>query len=280
MFRKSVACLCLISLILCMSLTSYASENNRYGSFSSKQELEDYLAINRVDQKDIQNLIDKAEKGIPWDSGNEQELAKVPESFFVFDPLDGSEVRYFRFNDGSFIKIETIQNEAIDLDGSIETRTFLESKFADKEVVEELIESIGKSKQEVDDSADNGTRGVDHGTGYAWYYDHKVSYSNGICYAHMYTEFVIVQSQPDYITPSGFYGAHVSGFGELGQFPTFDFIRTKEDVEAGRWALANLHWYTNHPISTPWGGISGSATYYLWLGVGSNKYRVSPTLPY
>ncbi|KXG74647.1 hypothetical protein [Thermotalea metallivorans] len=143
-----------------------------------------------------------------------------------------------------------------------------------------LNKSNESERKDVELESEIIPNGVEIGTGYAWYYDYKVSLRIGTMYASMITEFVIVNGGDDYLIPSGFYGPTATGFGELGQMPTIEIVREQENSSMSRWALANSNWYVNYPISTPWGGSTLSGTKYLWLGVGNNTYRVSDTLPY
>ena len=289
-FRKGISIS--LSLIIMLSLFILPNgvfadkSNEQYApGFDTKGELVKFLKENQVSEEKQEVLIDKLAKNQLWDSYKPEKRDAIPKNFYNFDPKDGSQTRYYRFEDGSFIKIENILNDSIEIDGSEKNNKFLREKIKDEELLNKIFSHNPKKSNELENiqipsAREMTTYGVSYGTGYAWYYDFKVSKTVGTMYASMYTEFVLVNGGDDYIVTSGVYGPQVSGFGELGQMPTVEVVRQQEDSYFSRRAIANSHWYVNYPISTPWGGSTAAGTYYLWIGVGSNTYSVSDTLPY
>jgi hypothetical protein len=274
-----------LNVIVALSITTipnvtFAKSNNSFytNEFKSKGDLIQYLNENQVSKDDQKVLIEKLEKNQIWDVNNPEKRKDVPEDFYIFNPQMGSGDRYYRFNDGSFIKISVTQNHAIKIDGSEESKKALREHIKDENLLNKMESDV------VQKNSTNGSgispQGVEYGSGYAWYYDFKVEMTVGTQYASMITEFCLVQGGDDYLIPSGFMQPYVSGFGELGQMPTIQITRANEDSTNSRWALANSNWYCNYPISTPWGGSTLSGTKYLWIGVGSDSYRVSDRLPY
>ncbi|MGG0813045.1 hypothetical protein ABE142_10230 [Paenibacillus alvei] len=244
----SLCFLMMFSLFLIPNASFAKAENSFYADgFKTKEDLIHYFQDNHVSNNEQKLLINKVENNQLWDVNNPEKLKEVPEDFYIFDPKNGSEKRYYRFEDGSFIKIETTQNNSKEINSSEESLAL---------------------------------RGVESGTGYSHYYDYKVELTKGGMYASMVTEFVLVNGGNDYLIPSGFFEPRATGFGELGQMPSIQIVRENEDSSLSRWALANSNWYVNYPISTPWGGSSLSGTKYLWIGVGNNSFKVSDSTPY
>lgn len=288
---KKNICLAL-SFIIMMSIfiipnSTFAYEKNKQYApgFSTKADLIKFLKENQVPKEKQEGLLNKIENNQVWDANNPEKQKSIPESFYIFDPKDGSQVRYYRFEDGSFIKIDNTLNEVIEIDGSEKSNKRLKEKVKDKNLLNKILSNQPNQANEsksisISSGSEFTTYGVSSGTGYSHYYDYKVSMWAGSMYASMITEFVVVNGGNDYLIPSGFYGPTASGFGELGQMPTIEIVRTTEDSSRSRWAIANSHWYVNYPISTPWGGSTASGTKYLWIGVGNNTYRVSDRLPY
>ena len=272
--RKTLT-LALVLLLLFSFPASFAYESNGIENHTPAQNIEQFLKSNDVPPQKIESLLEKHNTGVLWDCQEEGKLKMVPESFYIFDPSQGSETRYFRFEDGSFIKIQAEQLESKEIFGDSKSFEFLQSKGFSAKDSNEIIES---AKLATKKSSEIGTKGVDHGTGYVWYYDHKVSYTSVGQYAEMYVDFVINQYAADKINSCKW--PTVRGFGQLNGYPITQVDRPVEDTQMGRWALGSTTWVTNYSISTPWGGSTASGTYYLWLGVGNNSYRVGPSLPY
>lgn len=271
---KKIVSIVLAAVLLISTQVSFSQENANTKRDLSSKKVEKFLTDHDVPTQKMKVLLNKYDKGELWDCQKAEKLQMVPESFYIFDPFEGSETRFFRFEDGSFIKIQSEQLEEQEISGDSKSLEFLESKGFDNKSASEIVESVKSMRG----SSDNETNGVEHGSGYAWYYDHKVSYTSFGQYAEMYADFVISQHTADSIKSC--YWPTVRGFGQLNGYPKTTVERATEDIQRGKWALAATTWVTNYSISTPWGGSTGSGTYYLWLGVGNNKYRVGPTLPY
>lgn len=272
MLKKIITILLVIVLSMSLTLT-YASKMTVSLDKEIKKDTIEFLRENEVSEKDIKGLINKLENNILWDCYIQENLDKIPESFYTFD-IDSKkteQVRYFRFEDGSFVMVSSIRMSDTVLQRNEESNKFLKDKIKDEKTYNEIIKSNT-----------NGftTYAVEQGSGYAHYYNHYISKFIGAMRASMYTEFVVVNGGSSYLIPSGFYGPEAKGFGELGQMPVIEIVRQQEVVSTSQWALANSHWFTSYSVSTPWGGSTGSGTYYLWLGVGSSQYRVSDRLPY
>lgn len=261
-----MACFLLINVTYAQDLPK-----NNYHGFETKEKMIRNLEENNVSKEKILLLVEKTENNEPWDIDKQECIDSIPKDFYVFDPKEGSQERYYRFDDGSFVKISNEMLQEVELNIDNKTEQFL-SRNMEKNIASSIFLDL----------KNNGVSpsSVEHGTGYAHYYDFKVSHSVGAMYAEMYVEFYNIQNGNDEIISSGCYGPNAYGFGTLGQMPTIDIVRNKEDSARNRWALANANWYVNHRIDTMWGGSDLSGTYYLWLGVGNDRYVVSPRLPY
>lgn len=244
---------------------------NDYHGFSSKEEMVKNLRENFVPQDKIDLLIKKSENNEPWDIDKKECLNNIPEEFYSFNPQDGSQTRYYRFDDGSFIKISNQLLDDMELNISNKTEQFLTRKVGYYEATR-IIDNMKSNQYEL--------QGVEHGTGYAHFYDFKVSHRVGAMYADMIVEFYTIQNGNDEIIPSGCFSPNAYGFGSLEQMPTIEVVRRKEDSSRRQWALVNSHWFTKYRLDTEWGGSDLSGTHYLWLAVGNDTYRVAPSLPY
>jgi hypothetical protein len=282
--KKIMSIILVLVLVLGVGVNSFAmskeNNNSNYAfGFKNKGTLIKYLIKNNVPVEKRKILIKKIENGEVWDSCNPTNLEKVPQDFYKLDPKEESQIKYYRFNDGSFIKIESKLNESKRIDETKESKEFLRKKIKNDKIYKEILSSqydntITKKTMSIQPN------GVEIGSGYAWYYDYQVDYSTAGLYASMITEFVIVDQGPDYVVPSGFFVDEVYGFGELGMYPTIDIIREEEIEAQSRYALADMYWYANYPLDTPWGGSAASGTHHLYLGVGDDAYHVSPDTPY
>ena len=239
--------------------------------FETKEMLIQYLGDNGVSVEHQKILIDKLENHQLWDVYDPEKMKLVPEDFHIFDPLNGSDTRYHRFDDGSFLKIEAILNEKVEINDNKNNLEMLRNRISDDKILTEIENTLTNTA--------NSRTVVNYPT-HSWFYDYKVSYAVGTMYASMITEFVVMLNGNSYLIPSGFFGADADGFGALGQRPAIEIVRQTEDRNNSRWALANAHWFVNHPINTPWGGITTAGMHYLWLGVGNGTFRVSSMLPY
>ncbi|WP_158661053.1 hypothetical protein [Bacillus kwashiorkori] len=92
-----------------------AEESNFYsGDFSSEKELISYLDTNQVPLDKINLLIYKSNNGIIWDCNDPEKQKQIPSSFYEFQ-VDEYTEKYFRFEDGSFIKISLGGGEKVDV---------------------------------------------------------------------------------------------------------------------------------------------------------------------
>ena len=201
-----------------------------------------------------------------WDVCDEKKRKEIPNDFYVIDPKDGDIERYYRFPDGSFIKISCTQNDAIEIDGSEKNNKLLKEKIKDEELYQKII-SKNPNKMMNSEDLEVSVNTIMTGTGYAWYYDHRIELQIGVMSAEMITEFVLVDGADDYLIPSGFFGAEVSEFGTLEMDPVISIIREEEESDTSRWALADMHWFSSITLPTPWGGVTGSGVKHLYLGV-------------
>lgn len=161
-----------------MSFVTFANNHQSNGGFATREDLIQYLDENGVSLERQEILINKLEKNQDWDVYNPEKIKLIPEDFYIFDPTEGSQTRYYRFEDGSFIKIESIQNDCIDINGTDENMKKLRNKVNDQEI-------LYKIESELDEYLK--LRGVSTGSGYAHYYDHRISYYMGTMSADMIT---------------------------------------------------------------------------------------------
>lgn len=261
----------MLALISTLFVTSYADIN--YNVFSSQEQLAKYLKENRVPNDKQKILIEKVKNNTLWDCYNEDMISQVPKSFNEFDPQKGSQERYYRFEDGSFIKIEATLQQEVLIQNSQESRREIKAKIKSPAALEQAL-AISESIPSMQPF------GTEHGTGYVRYYDWKIEKRVGTMYAYYYAEFFIVDDGPDSIVDSA-YSPSASGFGELSSMPEFTYVRLSEDVIRSRYALMYSSWIVNYNLSTPWGGASlAGSTCYLYLAVGNNRFYVDNVLPY
>lgn len=266
-----------VVLVLTMFSTIFAYADN--GDSISKADLKDQAQLERYfdengvpsDKQEI--LMDKVKNNELWDCYDQSKLDQIPEDFKEFDPGEGSQEKYYRFEDGSFIKVEAVLNQKIAIDNTDKSRKEIKEKIKNKKALDQAL-SISQSLPTVQPN------GVEYGTGYVHYYDYKIQKIVGTMKASYYAEFFIVQNGPDSIVDSA-YSPAATGFGSLSSMPEFTYVRLTEDVARSRYALMYSSWIVNYDLSTPWGGASvGGSTCFLYLAVGKDKFYVDNVLPY
>ncbi|KXG76722.1 hypothetical protein AN619_08810 [Thermotalea metallivorans] len=109
---------------------AFADNNNsQYApGFTTKGELIKFLKENNVPKDKQEVLIEKLENNQLWDVYDPEKRKAVPDDFYVFNPEEGNQTRYYRFEDGSFIKIENTLNDSIKIDGSEKNNKLLKEK--------------------------------------------------------------------------------------------------------------------------------------------------------
>ncbi|WP_425449271.1 hypothetical protein [Dethiothermospora halolimnae] len=277
----------ILAMSLCMFLSLFTfpanvlAQNESYASgFETKEELIKFLNENGVPKSKQQILINKVEDNEKWDCYDREKLKFIPSSFYVFNPHDGSQTRYYRFEDGSFVKVETQLQDKIKIDGTKKSKDLLKKKIKDKKLLNKILLQNSKITESNNSDMPISTYGYESGSGYAYYWDWKISKRVGSQSAWFYAEFCNVDKGADYIEPSGCYGGEVRGFGKISD-KEITVTREKEDTYRSRFALARLSWTANYDISTPWGGGSiGGGTFSLYLGVGNDTFYVNDRLPY
>lgn len=83
-------------------------------AFKTSEEYVNFFNKHNVPKDKQKGLLEKLDKDILWDAYNPEKIKEIPESFNTFsidDPVDN--IRYYRFEDGSFIAIETSASEEI-----------------------------------------------------------------------------------------------------------------------------------------------------------------------
>lgn len=258
---KKVLLLGVFSLVMFFTtvVTVSAAENEKNGfeGFQSEEELIDYLKDNEVPNNKIEILVEKSKSGIEWDAYKTEKQDLIPASFYEFDLInDDTEERYYRFDDGSFVKVYV----------------------------------GGGQKQEVNNSQSDLTpQGVVSDSFGTMYRNYKVQKSVGTTHAYFYANFYVPRYGASmiytYENSSGLYnspyGEGISGFGATGN-PEKIMVR---DVEYnGNAALFRLKWFTQATVSGSWAGVSGSAsvgsTCNLYLALVNHKVYIASELPF
>ncbi|MCT4619080.1 MAG: hypothetical protein N4A62_06800 [Marinisporobacter sp.] len=284
----SLAVFILFSMFISSNSVFAQRGNTEYApGFKTKGNLIEYLRENQVPNNKQSILINKIENNQKWDCYNQKKLNLIPKDFYKFDPTDGSQTRYYRFNDGSFVKVEAVLENKIRIDGSKKSNALLKRKIKNKTDLNEVLSL--KSKNSNNHLSNFGytlpestltTYGYESGSGYSWYWDWRIAKTVGAQSAYFFAEWVNVVDGPDYLIPSGCFSGNVTGFGEVN-YKTVIVEREKEDERRHRYALVRQDWTANYAIDTPWGGGSiAGGTFSLWLGVGNDSYYIDDDVPY
>lgn len=274
--QKLIGVILLASVVMTTSFgTSIANAKTNTNNlknvkaFNTKEEYVNFFNKHNVPKDKQQGLLEKLDKDILWDAYNPEKIKEVPESFNTFsidDPVDN--IRYYRFEDGSFIAIETRASE--------ETKRLRQTeKPSIKNNLQAAVSDGMKTESVVSDSF--GSQ----------YTDHMVSKWVGAANAGFRSSFYIARWGT-----SSFNGIswdqYASGLGCSGA-PEIQYVREKEEVASpyNRAALRRIFWQANATVNVAWEtkGISLGAsipvgtTMSLYLALVNNSYYVNSALP-
>lgn len=107
--------------------------------FTTREETLNYLTENNVPIDKQTILMDKLDKDILWDCYNPEKVSQIPEDFYIFrldDPINND--RYYRFEDGSFIAINTEGS-----DDSSKTRAIISDSYGTRYTDHRVSKSVG-----------------------------------------------------------------------------------------------------------------------------------------
>lgn len=220
-------------------------------------DLDKFFSDNNVPEEKQSILLEKVEKNELWDAYKPESLDQLPDDFYAFNYFDGSQTKYIRFDDGSFISVS---------------------------VQEGGSKLVTSNDQELLGISPRGS--WNHGD-YIDVWDYKVSKAVGTASASYYADFEI--GLPGYRVSkiTNLYGANASGFGVTGT-PTTEIVRQYEDATKSRSALARSYWFSQANLSFSWEyGVAGGGmettvgtTCSLWLAVVGGQVFVDSKLPY
>lgn len=194
-------------------------------------------------------LLEKLENGIAWDCDNPAILKNMPQDMNELDLANGETEKYFRFEDGSFVKIAF---ESIDSNNSRAIQTDSFGTLYTNHKVSRIVGSLKAS-----------------------YIINAYIPKSGA--GRIYT---MENSDKMYNDP---YGADVNGFG-LQNDPQLKVVRDIENTTSKQAALVDLAWRVSSTVSAGWNGngvsIPVGGTAHLYTAIRSGKMYVSPTLPF
>lgn len=263
---KKMLCL-LLACIMMMSSVVFAKQKDReinFGEFENEEGVKQYLEESNVPKEKLDFLIEKLENGILWDCYNEEKLNEVPSDFNCFDISTSIKEKYFRFEDGSFIKISVGGGEEI------------ENYYPEANVVQPLSD---------------GTVSINSDSFGVLFVNHKVEKQVGLTIAYFYANFYVARygasiiytnenSNGDYNSP---FGEGVAGFG-VGANPSKEMIRDYENTSTSQAAMFRLYWFNTVTISGAWKGIGGTipvgSTCNLYLALVNNHMYIDSNLPF
>lgn len=216
--------------------------------------LNHFFNENNVPLDKQETLIKKVKNNEPWDAYKPESLKQIPNDFYSFDPSKGDQEKYYRFEDGSFVKL------------AVEGGT------------SKLVYSNTKQSGSI------GTNGSWSGATGTEYWDIKISKSVGTAVsAQFYADFFVGLPGFGVSKITNIYSPDATGFG-VSETPKTSIIRSTEDTLRSRAALAESHWFSNVKLNFSWSGIGTDTnigdTCYLYLAVVNGSVYVDTKLPY
>ncbi|RCX18519.1 hypothetical protein DFP94_10651 [Fontibacillus phaseoli] len=223
-------------------------------------DLNKYFEDNNIPAEKQTILLSKVENNELWDAYKPESLSLLPDDFYSFNFFDGSQTKYYRFDDGSFMSV------GVEVGGS------------------QLVK--GDHANKGDSSLISPLGSWNHGD-YIDVWDYKVSKAVGTASAYYYADFEVGLPGTRKSRITNLYGANASGFGVTGT-PSTEIVREYEDPGRSRSALARSYWYSQANLSFSWeyGVVGGGAettigtTCSLWLGVINGQIFVDSRVPY
>ncbi|QAT41113.1 hypothetical protein [Clostridium sp. JN-9] len=237
-------------------------------TFETKEQYIQFFDQNNVPKEKQKVLLDKLDKNILWDAYNPDKVKEIPASFNTFDiddPLDN--IRYYRFEDGSFIKIETKASEK----------------------TKELRKNQENQKQKYSFSGEIRPLSVISDSFGAQYTDHMVTKTIGTnIVAGFRSTFYISRYDTSRFNGGPSWDQFASGLGCNGA-PSIQNIRDVEEIAApyNRAAMRKIYWQANANLNVAWPtkGITLGATIpvgttmSLYLALVNHSYYVDSVLP-
>lgn len=269
--RKMVISMLMASIFLGTSFSTsmVKAESNikNIKSFETKEQYTEFFNENKV-PKDKQNvLLEKLDKDILWDAYNPEKVGEIPESFNTFsidDPVDN--VRYYRFEDGSFIKIKTTASE--------ETK---QMRKAEEAPAQTLLSGDIVANSVVSDSFG------------AQYTDHMVEKWVGTAHAGFRSTFYIARYDVSNFNGNPSWDQYATGLGCSGTPSIQTGTRDREEVAFpnNRAAIRRIYWQSTASVSVSWKTkditlgttIPVGTTMSLYLALVNHSYYVDSELP-
>lgn len=244
--------------------------NNAIYSEITDSELQTFFDENSVPKEKQSILREKVEKNILWDCYETEKINNIPEDFSYFDINNKSKEKYYRFEDGSFIKISVNSGEVKNIktkDDLIKYNIEPGNRIMPRKVVSDSFGSL--------------------------YTNHKIQRSVGLTSAYFYANFYVsnpyyggfsrIYTDTDGIGYNSPFGLGASGFGLDGN-PNGQLIRAVEDRNSSQAAMFRMYWFNKKTVSGSWAGISGNApigsTCNLYLALIRGNMYVDSKLPF
>lgn len=264
--KKILSLLLIITMLLSTMVLNVSASDNNYdelGGFKSEAELMEYFTDNSVPTSKQEILINKLQNRIAWDCYNPEKVKLVPEDFSWFEAPDKVQEKYFRFEDGSFIKVSIGGGETI--------KNYSPDQFSTRTVTTDPYGSL--------------------------YVNHKVSKTVGLTNAYFYANFYVARPGfgsskiYTYDNSSGRYnapfGEGITGFGVTAS-PTKVMIREVENTSTSQAAMFRLVWFNQVTVSASWTiGIAGGggtapigSTCSLYLALINGRVYIDSGLPF
>ncbi|MHA0857786.1 hypothetical protein [Paenibacillus sp. CMAA1364] len=249
MFKKGIVFL--MSLVLLFSSLGVVSASDVQATDVNGVQgidLNQYFEDNQVPEEKQVLLMEKVKNNELWDAYKPEMQQQIPSDFYAFTPELGDQEKYYRFTDGSFVKIST---------------------------------EVGTTSKDQGRIQPYGSSTDQYGV---TYWDYKTEKVVGLIRSHVYADFFLAFLGNGYKSKIfRLYGAEAHGFS-LEDNPSTEIIRPNEDLEKGRSALARSYWFSKSNLSFSWGktGVNTSigASCSLWLGAINGSLYVDSVLPY
>lgn len=258
--------LVMIIAILTTGTNISANVNNNYlGEFSNKRKLIQFFQKNHVPSEKQQILIDKLKNGILWDCYNQEKIKLIPENFYYLDMKDNGKEKYFRFEDGSFIKVSIggerkVENHNEDISRrKINNSYVITDSYGSLYVNYKVMKQVGSLK--------------------VWFYANFYVARPGFGFSKIYT---YENSNGIYSEP---YGENIKGFGVVTMTHR-EMIREVEYPSTDQSAMFRLTWCNQRNIGSEWvssndrGESISIGSYSLYLAIIRGHVYIDSKLPF
>lgn len=266
--KKIVSLLLIMTMVFSTSINVSAKNNtNDFGGFKSESDLINYLKDNGVPSDKQEILSNKLKDGIIWDCYNAEKVKQIPKSFSWFDAPDKIQEKYFRFEDGSFIKVSVGGGKIIKNfnpnhhQSGIGIKSVTLDQFGALYVNRKISKTIGRTN--------------------AYFYANFYLARPGFGPSKIYTS---KNSNGRYNSP---FGEGITGFGVTAN-PTKDMIREVENTSNSQAALFRLLWFNQVTVSSGWTAFGASigatapigSTCNLYLALINGNLYIDSKLPF